>query len=374
MFRTQSTAALLLIASPLLCFAISIQDAINQRPELSTLGAISTRFPSVLGDLTTQGGTLLAPNNDALTQYLNDAGVADIGSISEASAREVVSYHSLPLSLRSTDLSKEGGALVDTKLLSDTFANLAGQPNVVYASAFGSTGQEQAPTDLRIFSGIGTPANVTQSDVAFDDGFMHVIDRVLNFPQPCTKTAQVAQLNTLFEALQKTNLTTTVDTTPKFTCFAPTDAAFQSAGVDVKALTTTQVADALKYHSIVGDVAYSTAVEDGKDYQTLLGVPVTVHKRDGKLFINDVAVERGNVIMSNGVAHVLSGVLSPPTTTSPATTGGSSTAKVQSTVTPNSSGTSQASNNNSAVHLAGGAIFGVLGSLIIAVTSGYLSL
>lgn len=134
---------------------------------------------------------------------------------------------------------------------------------------------------------------------------------VLNFPRNCTKTAEVASLSTLFEAIEKTNLTEVVDTTAKFTCFAPTNEAFAAAGIDLSALSNDQIVDALKYHSIVGDVGYSTAFEDGKEYQTLLGVPVTVHKRDGQLFINDVAVQQGNVIMSNGVAHVLSGVRAP---------------------------------------------------------------
>lgn len=73
-------------------------------------------------------------------------------------------------------------------------------------------------------------------------------------------------------------------------------------------MTEEQVADAIKYHSIVGDVGYSTAFADGGSYETLLGVNVTVTKKDGVMYINNVAVERANVIMTNGVAHVLSGV------------------------------------------------------------------
>lgn len=131
---------------------------------------------------------------------------------------------------------------------------------------------------------------------------------VFNFPRPCTKTAEVAELSTLLSALQKAELTTAADTTPKFTCFAPTNEAFLNAGVDLTALSQEQVADAIKYHSIVGDVGYSTTFVDGGSYETLLGVNVTVTKRGGVMYINDVPVERANVIMTNGVAHVLSGV------------------------------------------------------------------
>ncbi|KAJ2927551.1 hypothetical protein H1R20_g9545, partial [Candolleomyces eurysporus] len=287
--------------------AATVQEVIAERPELSRFNAITTRFPAVLRDLTVAGGTLLAPNNDAVSSFIASAGIPDVASITEASARELLSYHVLPLALRSTDLSRSGGALADTSLLDDRLANLQGSPNVVFASAFGSTGQEVAPSGLKIYSGVGTPSNVTTQDVVFDDGYLHVIDRVLNFPRPCTETAEAASLSRLLRALERANLTEAVDTTPKFTCFAPTDAAFQRAGIDVETLSPQTLANALMYHSIVGDVGYSTAFEDGREYQTLLGVNVTVHKRAGQLFINDVAVLQGNVIMSNGVAHVLDG-------------------------------------------------------------------
>ncbi|KAJ2915075.1 hypothetical protein MD484_g5331, partial [Candolleomyces efflorescens] len=325
--------ALLPFGIPLLANAATVQEVIAQRPELSRLNAITTRFPSVIRDLTVAGGTLLAPTNDAVSSFIASAGFSDVSSITEATARDLLSYHVLPLALRSTDLSRAGGALADTNLLNDELANLQGAPNVVFASAFGSTGQEIAPSGLKIYSGIGTPSNVTTSDVVFDDGYMHLIDRVLNFPRPCTETAQAASLTRLYRALQRANLSVTVDTTPKFTCFAPTDAAFERAGIDVEALTPQQLTDALMYHSIVGDVGYSTAFEDGRQYQTLLGVNVTVHKRAGQLFINDVAVLQGNVVMSNGVAHVLDGVLSPPTPGTPTNAPGGTTTTPRVTIT-----------------------------------------
>ena len=110
------------------------------------------------------------------------------------------------------------------------------------------------------------------------------------------------------DAFEKADLWNTVNTTPNFTCFAPSDAAFQAAGIDIQTLSTERITNLLKYHLVEGDVGYSTALEDGKQYQTMLGVPVTIHKRDGKLFVNNVTVGVGNIVLSNGVAHVLDGV------------------------------------------------------------------
>jgi len=197
-------------------------------------------------------------------------------------------------------------------------ANLEGTANVVYASAFGSTGTEGEASPLKIYSGVGPEANVTRTDLEIEGGgLLHIIDRVLNFPRTCTETAEAASLTVLRDALDRADLARVVDTTPKFTCFAPTDEAFRAAGIDLDALSTDQIADALKYHSIVGDIGYSTAFEDEQQYETLLGVNVTVSKREGQMFINDAPVLRGNVIMTNGVAQVLGRVLIPPVAAAP---------------------------------------------------------
>ncbi|KAF9533551.1 FAS1 domain-containing protein [Crepidotus variabilis] len=312
-FWKPSTSPLSLLLLSSCVTAASVQDVISQRSELSMLNTLVNRFPNTLNQLNQGGGTLLAPSNTAISKLLLSAGIQDITTVPESTVQDLMSYHILNLTLQSADLRKKGGVTVDTTLLKDQYANLGGRPNVIFSSAFGSVGEAPTATALNIYSGVGDPANVTTTDIGFDRGFVHVIDSVLNLPIPCTQTAKAASLSTLLNALMVANLTSFVDTTPKFTCFAPTDAAFQEAGINISALTNDQVVDALKYHSIVGDVGYSTAFEDGQQYQTLLGVPVTITKRDGSLFINDVAVLQGNVMMSNGVAHVLSGVLSPVT-------------------------------------------------------------
>ncbi|KAG2002247.1 carnitine/acyl carnitine carrier [Coprinopsis cinerea AmutBmut pab1-1] len=305
-------------------WAHTLPALIDSRDELSVFGEIVRRFPALVGNLTAAGGTVFAPTNDAIRDFLirEAGGSPAVDALSEDIVNDLLSYHILPLSLRSDDLGIPGGVVVETSLLDEQLANLEGTPNVVFASAFGSTGQLVERGRLSIFSGVGEPAAVSVPDLEIEGGgILHIIDNVLNFPRTCTDTAEVASLSTLQAALETTNLTTVVDTTPKFTCFAPTDEAFAAAGIDLTQLSTKEIEDALKYHSIVGDVGYSTAFEDGQEYQTLLGVPVTVSKRDGNLYINDVAVEQANVIMTNGVAHVLSGVLVPPAGAVPSDTG-----------------------------------------------------
>jgi hypothetical protein len=157
--------------------AATFQEVIRGRGELSALVAVAERFPSVLGNFTTEGGTLLAPANDALLRFLATFGIRDLASVSEATARDLVAYHILPQSLPNSNLTMQGGIVANTDLNSTAYANLGGAPNVVFASAFGSTGQFQSQGSLKIYSGVGPASNVTVVDLQFDNGYVHIIDR-----------------------------------------------------------------------------------------------------------------------------------------------------------------------------------------------------
>jgi len=292
----------------------NLQALLESNDELSQFRALATAFPDALSAVTARPGTLLAPSNNAFDAFLQDMGPGTtVRDLNETTAADLLAYHYLDSPQRSAALSEQGGMLAPTSLLDSALANLNGTAQVVFASAYGSAGQATTAGGLQIFSGIGAPADVSTADIELDDGsVVHILSNVLNFPKPCSGTAEQAQLNTLTAALDKTKLWDVVDTTPKFTCFAPTDEAFQAAGVNIDAMSEQEIGDALKYHSLVGDVAYSTALEDGDELETMLGPKVTVSKRDGKLFLNDVEVLTANVIMTNGVAHVLNGVLTPP--------------------------------------------------------------
>ncbi|KAJ3536851.1 hypothetical protein NMY22_g5847 [Coprinellus aureogranulatus] len=280
-------AALCFLLLPLpFVLGAGIAEVIAQTPELSSLNTILTgQHPELLSQINSTTGTFFAPSNTALDSFI----------------------------VCSADMSVAGGKVADTRLDDSAYANLEGAANVVFASSYGSTGQDSAPSALKVYSGVGGEATITKPDIAYDGGLVHIVDRVLNFPQSCSKTMQQQQLTTLFDAVQKTNYQSVIDTTAKFTCLAPTNEALAGLGIDLSTLSDDDILSALKYHSIVGEVDYSTVLEDGKEYPTLLGPTVTVHKKDGQLYFNDVAVQQGNIITNNGVAHVLSGVLIPPT-------------------------------------------------------------
>merc|ERR1711957_175519 len=73
--------------------------------------------------------------------------------------------------------------------------------------------------------------------------------------------------------------------------------------------------DILTYH-VVGAAALSTDLSDGQMIGTVEGKSVTVHIGDG-VKINDANVVMADVMATNGVVHVLDGVLLPPSREGP---------------------------------------------------------
>lgn len=132
-------------------------------------------------------------------------------------------------------------------------------------------------------------------------------------PRNASTTAQTAGLSTLASALSTAKLVEAVDTTPSVTIFAPTNEAFSALGFDLSTLSAAELGDILKYHVIAGTVGYSSALKDEQDVETLSGDSVKIVKRDGKIFVNEAEVVQANVILNNGVVHVINGVSSPAT-------------------------------------------------------------
>jgi uncharacterized surface protein with fasciclin (FAS1) repeats len=127
-------------------------------------------------------------------------------------------------------------------------------------------------------------------------------------------TAQAAgSFNTLLAAVNAAGLTSTLQGPGPFTVFAPTDAAFAAlpAGT-VPALLNDipQLTNILTYHVVSGEVTASEVVQLSSA-TTLNGQDITITVANGEVFINGVKVIQTDIRTSNGVIHVIEGVLLP---------------------------------------------------------------
>jgi uncharacterized surface protein with fasciclin (FAS1) repeats len=200
-------------------------------------------------------------------------------------------------------------------------------------------------------------ATVVTADVKAANGVVHVIDKVLvpanvtdiaaqmtsmmeMTPDPMatpaptiaetvvsSASASTPEFATLLAAVQAADpaVLTTLSGAGSYTVFAPTDAAFSAAFTAMNVTPADVLADQanltniLLYHVIPGKfsaatvIAAASASPDGIKVATLLpGTTITIKVVDGKVMVNDATVATPDVAASNGIIHVIDGVLLPP--------------------------------------------------------------
>jgi transforming growth factor-beta-induced protein len=122
------------------------------------------------------------------------------------------------------------------------------------------------------------------------------------------------RFTTLVAALQAADLVGALSGEGPFTVFAPTDDAFgllpdgtvEALLGDIPTLT-----DILLYHVVSGAVLAEDVVTL-ESADTLLGEPVAIRVEGGMVYINDAQVIITDIIVDNGVIHVINSVLLPP--------------------------------------------------------------
>lgn len=120
---------------------------------------------------------------------------------------------------------------------------------------------------------------------------------------------------TLVAAVKQAGLVETLSGTGPFTVFAPTNAAFAmvpKATLDglMKPEMKADLTKILTYHVVPGALK-AADLKDGQELTTVQGGKLMVSIKDGVVMINGAKVTIADVVSSNGVTHVIDGVLMP---------------------------------------------------------------
>lgn len=137
--------------------------------------------------------------------------------------------------------------------------------------------------------------------------------------QPMKNIVEVAvangNFNTLVAAVQKAGLVETLQSAGPFTVFAPTDAAFAkipTASINALLMDKAKLASVLTYHVVSGRVVAADIIKmNGANPATVNGQKLDITVRSGKVYVNGAQVTTPDVYASNGVIHVIDGVLMP---------------------------------------------------------------
>ncbi len=122
----------------------------------------------------------------------------------------------------------------------------------------------------------------------------------------------------LLTAVKKAGLAGTLSGAGTFTVFAPNNAAFRAAGLGTDALVNTldsATAKAIILYHALGTKVASTSVPISDAVTTLNTKSLFASNNGNGVFLNGVKVITANVIVDNGVIHVINGILLPPTKT-----------------------------------------------------------
>jgi len=129
-------------------------------------------------------------------------------------------------------------------------------------------------------------------------------------PTIAERAANQENLSTLAGALQDAGLADTLGSDDAtFTVFAPTNSAFENIDADELTGDGDLLSEVLTYHVVPGQAIASGDIQDGQTVETLEGETLEFSVSDGTVQVNGATVTTADVEASNGVVHIVDGVL-----------------------------------------------------------------
>lgn len=124
-----------------------------------------------------------------------------------------------------------------------------------------------------------------------------------------------ADHTTLVAAVKAAGLVETLKGKGPFTVFAPTNAAFDKLPKGtveslLKPENKGKLTSVLTYHVVPGAIK-SSDLKNGEMLKTVQGENLMITEKEGKWYVNGAQVTISDVISSNGVTHVIDGVVLP---------------------------------------------------------------
>lgn len=280
----------------------SIVELAQASPDLSDLVSALIKYPDLVDLLSNDGNfTVFAPNNAAFDALLTAIGQTSIDDIPEDVLKSVLQHHVYA-----------DGALQANAVTTGTITMAGGESVNVVSDENGVTLDNAKVVAI---DGLGT------------NGVVHVINSVLVPPSMLQIVGTIVapayfnkNFTTLIAAVQAADpsilqlLLSNGPNNEGLTLFAPTNAAFEAAGI-----TDVNGADAiLAYHVIDGTIMKSMLPSSGiaATEVATLGGNIYITNAGGDVSINGTTtITTTDITGSNGVVHVIDKTLAPPTNT-----------------------------------------------------------
>ena len=282
----------------------TIVELASETEDLSTLVTALSLFPDLVSTLEGDGTfTVFAPTNEAFAGLLAAIGQTDLNDIPESVVRSILEYHVI-----------SSAALMSTDLSNGQTAETVNGENITVAI----DGSDVFISDSKVLT-----ANIEASN-----GVVHIVENVMVPPSilpvvgtivaPAYFNKDFSTLIAAVEAADEDILSVLLGTGAGdgLTLFAPTNAAFEAAGITSLPDGATLSA-VLKYHVVDGTVFAADLPTTGAGasaIESLGGTFYLSNKGTGAgVFINgSTQVTVTDIQGSNGVVHVIDRTILPP--------------------------------------------------------------
>ena len=286
----------------------SLEDVLADTENLTSLNELlTTEFSDLVVNISSQQQpqqyvTLLAPSDSAFDRLRSSSIFADN---STEAVEAFLNYHIIPGDHQSSTVNQSFG-FFPTRLDDTTYTNVSGGQRIGFV--------KQGDDELIIVSGGGTRSSAEKTDIYFSGGVMHVIDSPVLPPQPLIQAAVPFNLTGFLGAgYQNQSLAQFITQARDVTLFVPNNIAFEKVGSTVTSIDEQSLSSLINYHIIVGQGGpfYTSSFSNGTIFTSLQGQNITVRQASNSNFVNSARVLQTDLLIANGVMHVIDNVLNP---------------------------------------------------------------
>jgi uncharacterized surface protein with fasciclin (FAS1) repeats len=247
--------------------------------------------------------TLFLPDESAIESWLTAYYAS--GKVSSGDfLLQLLHYHILPTAVFTKDL--EPLQFVNTSMNCSEYVNRSPPNKQILGISKNSWGRIRLHTGLKMWPKYSSV--VTQRDIKCEDGVIHLINRVLNFPDYVSTLLVDTWSTSLHSALISTGLLSAIDSTADITLFIPNNGALEAilahgkeSEKALKNLLLNHVSNCFITSLDLAHMEYVTMLSGKK-------IPIT-HVAPNQFQIGGANITNVDVLSRNGAVHYIQGLI-----------------------------------------------------------------
>ncbi|KAJ9640603.1 hypothetical protein H2204_003232 [Knufia peltigerae] len=277
---------------------------LNSTNGTSTIGEVVGQVPGFLEAISGKTNlTVLAPNDTAIAELLAGPRGQALEDAGTDYLLNLLLYHVINGGYGNiTDYT-----VAPTLLTSSNYTNVTGGQHV----AFYWDDDEDL---VGFYGGNDYKPEASHTSIPFDQGWIYVIDGVLQIPPAMSETVTSGDFNgsSFVAALEKAGLKEEFDQLHDATYFVPVNDGFDAVEDALSKLSTEELVEVLRYHVVAGKVWDFEQLEEVTQVTTLQGKNLTVSMTpDEEWYINQAGVSYTDLTAAGGVIIFIDNVLNP---------------------------------------------------------------